>query len=74
MKVASVKITKYIFVLHSYVQGVVEFYYVSDADVMLDSELQKWIGEVFTHGFLKKKETGAAPLLSKSFFKRWQCF
>ncbi|XP_046901368.1 hydroperoxide isomerase ALOXE3-like [Hypomesus transpacificus] len=51
-------------IIHSYVKGVVEFYYVCDSDVERDSELQKWIGDIFTHGFLEKKETGVPELFS----------
>ncbi|XP_062334822.1 polyunsaturated fatty acid lipoxygenase ALOX8-like isoform X1 [Osmerus eperlanus] len=45
-------------IIHSYVEGMVKFYYDSDSHVEDDSELQKWIGEIFTHGFLEKQETG----------------
>lgn len=36
----------------------VEFFYSSDSDVSKDTELQEWIHEIFTHGFLENKLSG----------------
>ena len=33
-------------------------YYKSDVDVKKDSELQRWIKEIFCKGFLERKSTG----------------
>ncbi|XP_059184084.1 polyunsaturated fatty acid lipoxygenase ALOX15B-like [Centropristis striata] len=45
-------------IIHRFVQGVLSFYYKSDAEVQKDSELQKWIADIFEHGFLSQKSTG----------------
>lgn len=34
------------------------FYYKNDAEVQKDSELQKWISDIFEHGFLSQTQTG----------------
>ncbi|XP_016525023.1 hydroperoxide isomerase ALOXE3-like isoform X3 [Poecilia formosa] len=44
--------------LNDFVKSVVEYYYNSDSNVCKDSELQEWINEIFTHGFLKNKLSG----------------
>uniref|UniRef100_M3ZLB8 Hydroperoxide isomerase ALOXE3-like n=1 Tax=Xiphophorus maculatus TaxID=8083 RepID=M3ZLB8_XIPMA len=38
--------------------AMVEYYYSSDSDVIKDIELQEWINEIFTHGFLENKHSG----------------
>ncbi|XP_029966798.1 hydroperoxide isomerase ALOXE3-like [Salarias fasciatus] len=45
-------------IINSFVRKVVEHYYPSDNDVVKDTELQNWISEIFTHGFLKNKLAG----------------
>ncbi|XP_059197394.1 hydroperoxide isomerase ALOXE3-like [Centropristis striata] len=45
-------------IIHSFVQGLLGFYYKSDAEVQQDSELQKWIAEIFEHGFLSQASSG----------------
>uniref|UniRef100_A0A3P9N547 Hydroperoxide isomerase ALOXE3-like n=1 Tax=Poecilia reticulata TaxID=8081 RepID=A0A3P9N547_POERE len=44
--------------INSFVKSVVEYYYDSDSNVCKDSELQEWVNEIFTHGFLKNKLSG----------------
>ncbi|KAM4712927.1 polyunsaturated fatty acid lipoxygenase ALOX15B isoform 2-T5 [Anableps anableps] len=44
--------------ISSFVRSVVEHYYPSDSNVCKDTELQEWINEIFTHGFLKNKQSG----------------
>uniref|UniRef100_A0A3B3VIT1 Hydroperoxide isomerase ALOXE3-like n=1 Tax=Poecilia latipinna TaxID=48699 RepID=A0A3B3VIT1_9TELE len=44
--------------INSFVKSVVEYYYNSDSNVCKDSELQEWINEIFTHGFLKNRLSG----------------
>ncbi|KAM8772814.1 polyunsaturated fatty acid lipoxygenase ALOX15B-like [Acanthopagrus schlegelii] len=44
--------------IHRFVQGVLGYYYQNDAEVKQDSELQKWISDIFAHGFLSKESTG----------------
>ncbi|XP_030261043.1 hydroperoxide isomerase ALOXE3-like [Sparus aurata] len=45
-------------IISSFVGAVVENYYPSDSDVHKDTELQDWISEIFTHGFLGNKASG----------------
>ncbi|XP_041831839.1 hydroperoxide isomerase ALOXE3-like isoform X2 [Melanotaenia boesemani] len=44
--------------INSFVRSMVELYYPSDSDVCKDTELQEWIDEIFTHGFLRNKLSG----------------
>uniref|UniRef100_A0A8C9XEP4 Si:dkey-17e16.9 n=1 Tax=Sander lucioperca TaxID=283035 RepID=A0A8C9XEP4_SANLU len=48
----------FVFVFTSFVKAVVEYYYASDSEVYKDTELQEWISEIFTHGFLGNKASG----------------
>ena len=50
--------TELIHISQRFVEGVLSFYYKSDTEVKNDSELQKWISEIFEYGFLSKPETG----------------
>ncbi|XP_047222326.1 arachidonate 12-lipoxygenase, 12R-type-like [Girardinichthys multiradiatus] len=45
-------------ILHSFVEGILMNYYKSDYDVERDPELQKWIGDIFEHGFLCRAKSG----------------
>ncbi|KAG8004349.1 Hydroperoxide isomerase ALOXE3 [Nibea albiflora] len=45
-------------IINSFVKAVVEYHYGSDCEVLKDSELQDWISEIFTHGFLGNKDSG----------------
>ncbi|XP_030644131.1 arachidonate 15-lipoxygenase B-like [Chanos chanos] len=45
-------------IINKYVDGVVRYYYTSDDDVIKDTELQSWIGEIYMKGFLEKAEQG----------------
>uniref|UniRef100_I3K6V0 Si:dkey-17e16.9 n=1 Tax=Oreochromis niloticus TaxID=8128 RepID=I3K6V0_ORENI len=45
-------------IINSFVKYIVEHYYPSDSDVCKDTELQEWINEIFTHGFLGNKLSG----------------
>uniref|UniRef100_A0A672HFQ2 Si:dkey-17e16.9 n=1 Tax=Salarias fasciatus TaxID=181472 RepID=A0A672HFQ2_SALFA len=45
-------------IINSFVKKVVEHYYPSDNDVVKDTELQDWISEIFTHGFLTNTLAG----------------
>ncbi|KAK9540482.1 hypothetical protein VZT92_002932 [Zoarces viviparus] len=45
-------------IIHRFVQGVLSFYYKKDSEVQKDSELQKWILDIFKHGFLSQGDTG----------------
>uniref|UniRef100_A0A671X1P7 Lipoxygenase domain-containing protein n=1 Tax=Sparus aurata TaxID=8175 RepID=A0A671X1P7_SPAAU len=44
--------------IHRFVQGVLRYYYKTDAEVKEDSELQKWISDIFVHGFLSRESSG----------------
>ncbi|XP_029020092.1 hydroperoxide isomerase ALOXE3-like [Betta splendens] len=45
-------------IIHRFVEAVIGNYYKDDTDVQNDSELQKWIGDIFEHGFLSQTKTG----------------
>ncbi|KAK9540480.1 hypothetical protein VZT92_002930 [Zoarces viviparus] len=45
-------------IIHRFVKGVLSFYYKKDSEVQKDSELQKWILDIFEHGFLSQAGTG----------------
>nr|XP_046272769.1 arachidonate 12-lipoxygenase, 12R-type-like [Scatophagus argus]XP_046272778.1 arachidonate 12-lipoxygenase, 12R-type-like [Scatophagus argus]XP_046272785.1 arachidonate 12-lipoxygenase, 12R-type-like [Scatophagus argus]XP_046272795.1 arachidonate 12-lipoxygenase, 12R-type-like [Scatophagus argus] len=45
-------------IIHGFVQGVLSYYYKNDAEVLKDSELQKWIIDIFEHGVLSQTGTG----------------
>ncbi|XP_075948020.1 polyunsaturated fatty acid lipoxygenase ALOX15B-like [Anarhichas minor] len=45
-------------IIHKFVKGVLSFYYKNDTEVQKDSELQKWISDIFEHGFLSQTGTG----------------
>uniref|UniRef100_A0A3Q2WX98 Hydroperoxide isomerase ALOXE3-like n=1 Tax=Haplochromis burtoni TaxID=8153 RepID=A0A3Q2WX98_HAPBU len=45
-------------IIHRFVLGVLGHYYKSDAEVQKDSEVNKWIYDIYEHGFLSKEETG----------------
>lgn len=44
--------------LHRLASGWVELYYSGDQSVEQDSELQAWISEIYTHGFLQTPTSG----------------
>ncbi|NWR26362.1 LOXE3 isomerase, partial [Emberiza fucata] len=41
-----------------FVTGVLSLYYPGDAAVQQDPELQAWVGEIFTRGFLGRRSSG----------------
>ncbi|KAF1395303.1 hypothetical protein PFLUV_G00010140 [Perca fluviatilis] len=45
-------------IIQRFVQGVLSYYYRNDTEVQTDSELQKWISDIFEHGFLSQAGTG----------------
>ncbi|KAM7419363.1 hypothetical protein PAMA_016473 [Pampus argenteus] len=45
-------------IIHRFVQGTITYYYKNDDEVQRDSELQKWIQDIFEHGFLSQADTG----------------
>ncbi|XP_030593547.1 arachidonate 12-lipoxygenase, 12R-type-like [Archocentrus centrarchus] len=45
-------------IIHRFVEGIFSYYYKTDGEVQQDSELQKWILDIFEHGFLSQAGTG----------------
>lgn len=45
----------------SFVTGIVTFYYGGDAAVSEDTELQAWVMDIFTNGFLGRTSSGSTP-------------
>lgn len=46
----------------SFVTGIVTFYYGGDAAVSGDTELQAWVMDIFTNGFLGRTSSGSTPV------------
>ncbi|NXJ87055.1 LOXE3 isomerase, partial [Trogon melanurus] len=44
--------------IESFVSGIVAFYYAEDAAVSGDTELQAWVMDIFTNGFLGRTSSG----------------
>ncbi|XP_071361256.1 hydroperoxide isomerase ALOXE3-like [Trachinotus anak] len=45
-------------IIYRFVQGILSYYYKNDTDVQQDTELQKWVLDIFEHGFLAQADTG----------------
>ncbi|RVE76118.1 hypothetical protein OJAV_G00005910 [Oryzias javanicus] len=41
-------------IIYRFVKGVIEYYYKNDKEVQQDTEIQKWISDIFEHGFLSQ--------------------
>ncbi|XP_075947442.1 polyunsaturated fatty acid lipoxygenase ALOX15B-like [Anarhichas minor] len=51
-------------IIHRFVKGVLSFYYKNDTEVQKDSELQKWMLDIFEHGFLSQAGTGIPEIFT----------
>ncbi|XP_047433293.1 polyunsaturated fatty acid lipoxygenase ALOX15B-like [Mugil cephalus] len=51
-------------IIHRFVQGVLGYYYKTDKEVEQDSELQKWVKDIFEHGFLSQEGNGIPKCLT----------
>ncbi|XP_027138935.1 arachidonate 12-lipoxygenase, 12R-type-like [Larimichthys crocea] len=51
-------------IIHRFVHKVLSYYYKNDDEVQRDTELQKWILDIFEHGFLSQAGTGIPEKLS----------
>ncbi|XP_051734227.1 polyunsaturated fatty acid lipoxygenase ALOX15B-like [Ctenopharyngodon idella] len=45
-------------IINKFVGAILSHYYQGDARVQKDTELQRWISEIFTHGFLGRDDSG----------------
>ncbi|KAM3623784.1 uncharacterized protein V6R79_015472 [Siganus canaliculatus] len=45
-------------IIHRFVEGVLTHYYKNNDEVIKDTELQKWIQDIFEQGFLSKADSG----------------
>uniref|UniRef100_A0A3B3YNT5 Lipoxygenase domain-containing protein n=1 Tax=Poecilia mexicana TaxID=48701 RepID=A0A3B3YNT5_9TELE len=50
--------------INRFVRGILTYYYKTDAEVQQDSELQKWILDIFEHGFLSQPRSGIPQKLT----------
>uniref|UniRef100_A0A3B3TU41 Hydroperoxide isomerase ALOXE3-like n=1 Tax=Poecilia latipinna TaxID=48699 RepID=A0A3B3TU41_9TELE len=50
--------------INRFVRGILTYYYKTDAEVQQDSELQKWILDIFEHGFLSQPCPGIPQKLT----------
>ncbi|PWA29341.1 hypothetical protein CCH79_00014016, partial [Gambusia affinis] len=50
--------------INRFVRGILSYYYKTNAEVQQDSELQKWILDIFEHGFLSQPGSGIPQKLT----------
>ncbi|XP_073321825.1 polyunsaturated fatty acid lipoxygenase ALOX15B-like [Pagrus major] len=51
-------------IIHRFVQGVLGYYYKNDNEVKSDVELQNWLVDIFSHGFLSQRANGFPQRIS----------
>ncbi|KAL4648881.1 hydroperoxide isomerase ALOXE3-like [Arapaima gigas] len=55
-------------IINRFVRSIFCYYYSSDLEVQKDLELQSWIREIFTYGFLERSSTGQNLLMFLIFY------
>ncbi|XP_027874975.1 arachidonate 15-lipoxygenase B-like isoform X2 [Xiphophorus couchianus] len=50
--------------INRFVRGILSYYYKTNAEVQQDSELQKWILDIYEHGFLSQPRSGIPQKLT----------
>ncbi|KAM9333234.1 arachidonate 12-lipoxygenase, 12R-type-like [Pholidichthys leucotaenia] len=51
-------------IIHRFVGGILSHYYKTDDEVLLDSELQQWILDIYEHGFMSRESSGIPQTLT----------